>query len=169
MNTKQNKSRSTALTVIGRAERIELVDFGLTGVPSKVDTGADTSSMWASDIVRNETTGELSFKLFGSVSEFYTGESISLKRGDYDVTRVASSNGHRQVRYAVTLRIRLHGRTVRTTFTLTDRSHRTYPVLLGRRLLHKKFLVDVSRGDPLTDLEKVKRDNMRLALNGLLN
>ena len=169
MSSNQNKGPLPALTVIGRAERIDLVDFDVTGVPSKVDTGADTSSMWASGIACNETTGELSFKLFNSVSEFYTGELITLKRGDYGVTRVASSNGHRQVRYTVKLHIRLHGRAVRTTFTLTDRSHRTYPVLLGRRLLHKKFLVDVSRGDPLTDLEKIKRDNMRLALNGLLH
>lgn len=142
------------ITVIGRAEKIDLLDFGLVDVPAKVDTGADSSAIWASSIEEREDG--LHFVLFGPESPYYTGEIQHFTKPDYSMTRVANSFGHKELRYKVKLRISVKGRRIRATFTLSDRSEKTYPILIGRRLLHGKFIVDVTGGDPLKDIEEQK-------------
>lgn len=132
-----------SLTIIGSTELIDFPKQGITGVPAKTDTGADTSAVWASDI--SQKRGKLSFKLFGEGSEFYTGEVITLGRASFSTTEVTNSFGHTEERYKVKLTIVVCGRRIRASMTLADRSKTTYPVLLGRRLLARKFLVDVRR------------------------
>jgi len=147
------------LTIIGRAEKAAFADLGIKSVPAKIDTGADSSSIWASVAERKGDNLEAVF--FGPDSEFYTGEAHVFKQGEFDVTRVANSFGHREFRYKVKLSIKIKGRMINGTFTLADRSKKLYPVLIGRALLTKKFLVDVSKGSPLK-AEEIRR-------RGLLN
>ena len=167
-----------ALTVIGRAEKIDLLDFNMTDVPAKVDTGADTSAIWATSIEEKEDG--LYFVLFGPGSENYTGNVQRFTKPDYSLTRVANSFGQKELRYKVKLRLRVKDRVVRATFTLSDRSEKVYPVLLGRRMLHGKFLVDVTGGDPLAELEEQRaaaleqdlrriQRRKRYILQGILN
>ena len=137
--------------VIGRAERILFVGVTTKQVPAKIDTGADLSSVWASDIVEKDDS--LSFQLFAPGSKYYTGNRIVLKRDEYRRTGVANSFGVKESRYVVKLLITVKGRTIRASFTLADRSKKVYPVLLGRKLMHNKFIVDVSRGEPLSAKE----------------
>jgi hypothetical protein len=151
------------VTIIGRAERISLPDLGVKRAPAKVDTGADLSSLWASDI--KETDAGLEFKVFGSKSPLYTGDTVIVPKGSFELTRVASSFGHREERFVIRTPIRLARRRILATFTLADRSNKTYPVLLGRRLLHGKFVVDVAEGRPLKSIEKAKKAKMRLELS----
>lgn len=146
-------------TIIGRAEKIEMLDLGVLNVPAKTDTGADSSSVWASSVT--ERDGGLDVIFFGKGSSFYTGQIIRFPKSSYHLTRVANSFGHKELRYTVKLRIRVNGRLVRATFTLSDRSLKTYPILLGRRLLHNKFLVDVTKGEALHAEEKKKAKKLR--------
>jgi hypothetical protein len=151
--------------IIGRAERIQLVDFSDQFIPAKVDTGADLSSIWASDV--KEGAHSLSFVLFDTKSPHYTGKPIKLSATEYKLTRVANSFGTKELRYAVKLRIRIHDRVVKTTFTLADRQLKTYPVLLGRRLLNQKFLVDVSKGEALKEQERNKKKKLKRELKNI--
>jgi hypothetical protein len=160
MSTEQNKSATT----IGRAEKVYLLDYLDKPVVAKVDTGADLSSIWASEI--HETDGVLTFCLFGSESPAFTGDVVRLSEGEYSITRVANSFGQRELRYMVKFRIRLARRVIVATFTLADRSTKTYPILLGRRLLQGKFVVDVSKGQPLSDKEQAARERLRIELKG---
>jgi ribosomal protein S6--L-glutamate ligase len=141
-------------TIIGRAEKIDLRDFEISEIPAKVDTGADTSAIWASSI--SEQEDGLHFTLFGPDSPYYTGVEQVFTKPDYSLTRVANSFGQKELRYKVKLRITVKGRMVRATFTLSDRSTKTYPILLGRKLLHGKFLVDVRGGSPMLEEEAMK-------------
>src|SRR5688572_20495291 len=86
-------------SIIGRNALITL--GGIPRVPAKVDTGADSSSVWATDI--SEKNHALYFKLFGDDYPYYTGEEIIAEAGTYEQVLVASSNGERQHRFAVTL------------------------------------------------------------------
>lgn len=158
-------NQSPHLTVIGRAEIITFPDYLAMPVSAKVDTGADTSSIWATD-VRVEGA-RLQFKLLRAPHPAYAGKDIVLEESDYSVTRVANSFGHKELRYVVKLRIKVAGKLVNATFTLADRSQKTYPVLLGRKLLKNKFVVDVTRGDPLHTQEKAKRKKLELELEKL--
>lgn len=139
------------IDIIGRAEKIDFVDYGVKDVAAKIDTGADSSSIWASNI--NEHDGELSFTLFGPKSKYYTGEVITLKKSNFGQKRVENSFGQRETRYTVKMRIRVKGRLIKATFTLSNRSKKVYPILLGRRMLSGKFLVDVKSGTPLVKEE----------------
>lgn len=149
----------TEMTIIGRAERADLLDLGAKRVPVKIDTGADASSIWAHAV--KEADGKLYVVFFGKESEFYTGDQHVFEKNEYTITRVASSFGHREIRYKVKLRIRLKKRVINGTFTLSDRSKKLYPILIGRALLSKKFLVDVSKGSPLRDAEKERAGRLR--------
>jgi hypothetical protein len=157
-------SKDTQPKIIGRAEKIDIVDLGILCVPAKIDTGADSSSIWTSYI--KETSAGLECVFFGKESPFYSGLVVRIPTG-YKITRVANSFGHKELRYKVKLRIRVNGKLIRATFTLSDRSKKTYPILLGRRLLKGKFVVDVSQGDALDDVEKLKAENLKKDLEKL--
>jgi hypothetical protein len=58
---------------------------------------------------------------------------------------VKSSNGIEQTRYAIKLKVKVGDQEVLTEFTLTNRDKMNYPVLLGRKFLRHRFVVDVSR------------------------
>jgi len=148
--------------VIGRVEKISFPELGIKNVHAKIDTGADLSSIWATGI--HEENGVLSFKLFGKKSAFYTGKEIEFQATHYLLTRIANSFGHRELRYVVKLQLKLGGKTIVGTFTLSDRSKKTYPILIGRKLLNRKFLVDVSKGSPLSELESGKKVRMQKEL-----
>jgi hypothetical protein len=160
MSTEPNKPRIT----IGRAEKVYVLDYFDKPVVAKVDTGADISSIWASNI--HEGDGVLSFCLFGPEFDMYSGQVVQLAAGDYSITRVANSFGQRELRYTVKLRIKLAGRIIAATFTLADRSTKTYPILIGRRLLQGRFIVDVSKGHPLREEEREKHEKLRIELMG---
>lgn len=137
--------------IIGRTAKISIPSEGIAGVIAKIDTGADNSSIWASELDVNEGN-VLSFCLFAKDSEHYTGKRHETR--SYTVSAVRSAHGTLQIRYKVQMVVRLGGRRVRGTFTLADRSRNTYPVLIGCRLLNKKFLVDVARGSRVVSRKK---------------
>lgn len=145
-----------ALTVIGRAEKAAFLDIGVDQVPVKIDTGADACSIWAN--VTELANGHIRVVFFGEGSEWYTGEAHEFTRSEYKRTRIANSFGHKEVRYKVKLRVKLKGRIIRGSFTLADRSDKTYPVLIGCSLLRNKFIVDVSQGDLIkADKQRAKK------------
>src|SRR5262249_2808567 len=139
--------------IIGRTELIDVLN--IQNVPAKTDTGADYSSIWATSIT--EVNGELRCILFDQNSQYYTGHSLTFTQGMYEQTRVASSSGHRQARYAVKLPIRVAGRKLQARFSLAERHSMLYPVLLGCNILNDRFLVDVSKDIPIELREQLKR------------
>ncbi len=151
-----------AKDIIGQAARINLPDLGVDNVHARVDTGAKTCAIWASTIVRkDDNTLEVIF--FGQDSPHYTGRAIQFK--DFSETVVASSNGEAEHRYKIKLTVTVQGRTIYASFTLADRAHQSYPVLLGRNILRNKFIVDVSIGDVHTESEKKRSVQLQEILN----
>lgn len=153
------------MPIIGRVELVDFPDIDARKVHAKVDTGADLSSIWVEKVY--ETPIGLECVFFAQGSEYYTGKVVAFKPDEYSVTRIASSFGHRELRFKVYLRVRIKGRLVRATFTLSKRANKTYPVLLGRRLLNGKFLVDVSQGKPLRDIERQKKEKLEKDLESI--
>ena len=113
--------------IIGSTEYVEVA--GYKNLPAKIDTGADSSAIWASNIKMDEN-GILTFTLFAEKSPYYTGEII--KTTEYQVKSIRSSHGDKQIRYHVKLPL-----------TLGNQTFETY--LIGRRTISKKYLVDVSK------------------------
>lgn len=143
-------SQSTDKPVVGRVEPLTFADDGILNLPAKVDSGAYRSSIWATNI--HEKNGQLHFTLLGPSSEYYTGyEHVT---DEFRIVSVENSFGHKQERYSVFLRVRVGGKLIRSNFTLANRGAKTYPALIGRKLLKGRFVVDVSQGQPLTDEEE---------------
>ena len=129
--------------IIGRTEHIVIPSEGARSIRVKIDTGADRSSIWASNITMSDD-GKLSFTLFAPESKYYSGTVYRTK--NFEASRVRSAHGGLQVRFRIHLTIILGGKKIRGTFTLADRSKNRYPALIGCKILNKKFLVDVSKG-----------------------
>lgn len=126
--------------VIGRDDVVDFPMFGLVDVPVKIDSGAFTSTIHCSKI--KELEGELAVVFLSKKHEAYKGNYYIFK--DFSVKKVKSSNGQIQERYKVKGDILLFGKKYKTEFTLSKRSNMKYPVLLGRKLLNKRFLIDTS-------------------------
>ena len=137
------------LQIIGPVETVNFPELNISGVPARVDTGAKTSTVWASGIIENH--GMLQFVLFGPDSPLYTGKVLQFHK--YSLRTVISSIGESEERYIVRLLVGLKGRKIRATFTLANRSHQAYPMLVGRNILKGKFMVDVKLGPPLIGKE----------------
>lgn len=135
--------------VIGRAERVDFPTAGVFNVPAKIDTGAYRTSVWASDI--REEDGVLKFKLMGPGSEYYSGQDCHVSK--YEIVDVENSFGQKEKRYSLQFTVKVGHKKIRTNITLADRSKKIYPVLVGRKFLRGRYLVDVSEGDPIEDEE----------------
>jgi len=138
--------------ILGRAEKLAFSELGFNNIPARIDTGAKTSSIWASSV--REEEGRLEVVFFGSKSNHFTGAVHRFTQ--FDQTVVASSTGHAQTRYKVRLLVGLRGKRIRAWFTLADRSTQVYPVLIGRNVLAGKFVVDVKKGRVLKTAERIR-------------
>lgn len=137
--------RKKALRTIGIFDEIDLPEAGIYGLPCKIDTGADTSSIHC-DLIRIKVVkGEefLSFRLLDKGHPQYHGKQILTQ--SFKEKKVKNSFGDYEYRYQVKLPMMLFGELFNVFFNLSDRSRMKYPVLLGRRFLKNRFLVDVSK------------------------
>jgi hypothetical protein len=127
-------------TIIGRREWASLPNFGLNRIEVKIDTGAYTSSVHVSSI--EEINGILHVVFLDAAHPEF--KQITHTFSDYRKKNVKSSNGHIQERYFIRTKIILAERILNTEFSLTEREGMRYPVLIGRKTLKKRFIVDPS-------------------------
>lgn len=132
--------RSPKLDIIGRSATVKSSYFK-EPVKARVDTGARTSSIWASNIYVDRGN-MLNFTLFDPSSPLYDGKNHRHK--DFKVAVVRNSTGQEEIRYRTTIPVEISGRKIRASFNLSNRSCNNHPILIGRRTLNKKFLVDPS-------------------------
>ncbi|MUP45242.1 peptidase [Gramella sp. BOM4] len=124
--------------VIGRFDKADFPDLKLYDIAVKIDTGAYTSSIHCENI--EEVDDEIHCSFLDDEHPDYNHKPMVFK--DYDVVFVRSSNGIIQKRYLIQSRIRIFERTFKISLTLSDRQEMRYPVLIGRKFLTKKFIVD---------------------------
>ena len=125
---------------IGRLEHIALPGLGIDRVEAKIDTGAYRSALHYQRLRIRRVEGVkqlvVTFQMGGQrrTKVFRVFKRVTVK----------SSNGDSSRRYLITTRVRLAGHLARTQFTLFDRSDMKYQVLLGRKFLRGRFVVDVA-------------------------
>jgi len=112
-------------------------------VKARIDTGATTSSISAIDIEMFERDGKdwVKFKLAHNDKE--------TKEFELPVVRIVtirqSSTEERTDRPVIDAWVQIGDLKTKTEFTLNDRTHMTYPVLLGRTFFRDVAVVDVSK------------------------
>lgn len=116
-----------------------------TAVKVKVDSGALTSSMHATNLERFKRDGKRWVRYDVDVTDADTGEKVTMKfeRPLYRQITVRGAGGE-DYRPVVKMRMCIGNRIYEEQFSLRDRSDMTYPVLLGRRTIEHIGLIDVS-------------------------
>jgi hypothetical protein len=128
------------MKLIGRREFVDFPSLGISGVEAKIDTGAYTSSLHCENITINyENTKPILY---------FTIEQEGLKTlrfEDFAQKKIKNSFGEMEERYVIKTVIAVGRKKIRSVISLSNRDNMRYPVLIGRRLLKKKFLIDVDK------------------------
>jgi hypothetical protein len=126
--------------IIGRRELIDFPELGLFGITAKVDTGAYTTALHCHDIY--EKDGILHFKLLDPSHPDYNEQEQ--KFSVYSQKEIKNSFGEIEKRFIIKTVIKIGRKRIKSVISLTDRGTMRYPVLMGRKFLNKRFIVDVS-------------------------
>ena len=130
-----------AKMTVGSVETVHITPPGIP-IAARVDTGADSNSLTATDLVYFERDGDDWVRFDIEVdSGVHTVERRVLRH--VRVVQQSDVTGTR--RPVVVLRVRMGGLLGSFEFNLSDRTHLRHPVILGREFLMDTMLVDVSR------------------------
>lgn len=127
--------------VIGRTDIVDFPKLDLFGIDIKVDTGAYTSSFHSHSIEIVDDT--LKCQFLDPKHDKYHEKYFYFK--NFTQKNVKSSNGIIENRFIIKTEISLFNQIHEIELTLTERGSMKYPVLLGRKFLSKKFVVDTAK------------------------
>lgn len=129
---------------IGRIETVDLPELGMYNIKAKTDTGAETSVLHCEDFNVFEKNGRryISCHIRPDLDR---EDILTLTFPIYRERLVKSSFGQTETRHIFITKIKLFDQLYDIKLSLRDRSSMSYPMLLGRNFISRKFLVDVSQ------------------------
>lgn len=137
-----NRIDSRNLPIIGWREWVAIPELGIPRIKAKVDSGARSSSLHASNIEEFEKDGVsyVRFRIHPKQKkpEFYQIAEAKV----IDVRAVKSSSGNSTHRVVISTDIQLLDQIVTVELTLADRREMGFRMLLGREAFRGKFIVD---------------------------
>jgi hypothetical protein len=113
------------MQILGRSDRVDLPGLGLKGIHAKIDTGAYNCSLHCSQV--SVVNGRLEFVLLDEEHPEFTGRPFRVKK--FEQREIKNSFGEAELRY------------------LSNRGNLKFPVLIGRKTLRHRFLIDVTKTD----------------------
>lgn len=132
-------------TITGWREWVSLPDIGISSIKAKIDTGAQTSAIHATDITEFARDGAPWVRFTVQPWQMNELDEVVVERPIHDRRAVRSSSGHSEDRIVVLLDITLCGRTVTSEVTLTSRNEMVFRMLIGREALRYGFIVDSNK------------------------
>lgn len=135
----------TKRIVIGRKDVADFEKLNLNEIEVKIDSGAYTSSFHCHKIERMVKEGEnwVKCNFLDPDHEMFHEKEFCFPI--HKTRRVKSSNGMVEERYSIVTDITIFQKTYPIELTLTERPDMKHPVLLGRKFLSKKFIIDTSK------------------------
>ncbi len=134
--------KTKPLRIIGRHVYLDLPDLGFKAIEGKVDTGAFRTVIhcesWKEITADGKKVLEAIFNLDGSGPKKVLFE-------EYFQRDFKSSFGEMERRFCVHTTIKIGRKTIKSSVSLSNRSEMKFQVLIGRKTLLRKFLVDVSQ------------------------
>lgn len=130
------------LPIVGAVEWAKIQPAGLW-IESRIDTGADTTSIHAEDIQLVEKDGKryVRFVLIDAATGSAHQQELRLRRR----VLIKQSGGADERRYVVRMWVILGEIRSKIDVNLSDRTDFEYPLLIGRNFLMDNMIVDVSR------------------------
>lgn len=117
------------------------MDHDIADIPAKVDTGAYGSAVHADRIRLSDDGKVLHYRLLGG-HPVCGALATDMTTREFKQVLIENSFGNREERYEVRLKVKLGPKIFVASFSLADRTKKTYPILLGRKMLNDRFLVD---------------------------
>jgi|TARA_Y100000768_G_scaffold264043_1_gene201478 hypothetical protein len=139
--------------VVGWKENAALPDLSVKNVIAKIDTGANLASIDASDI-KIVTRDKIKYVKFKVMKRNNTVRKTSAPLEGYK--RIKSSNGDVEKRPYIKTTLLMDGISKKIELTLTDRGPMDYTMLIGRKALGKRWVVNPSISFLTKSKEKLK-------------
>ena len=127
--------------VVGWKEQVALPDLKIKSVIAKIDTGANVATIDADDI-KFVTRKDVKYVKFTVKKRNNTVRKTSAPLAGFK--RIRSSNGDVERRPYIKTDILMDGITKNIELTLTDRGPMDYTMLIGRKALGRRWIVNPS-------------------------
>ena len=127
--------------VVGWKEQVALPDLKIKSVIAKIDTGANLATIDADDI-KFVTRKDVKYVKFTVKKRNNTVRKTSAPLAGFK--RIRSSNGDVERRPYIKTDILMDGITKNIELTLTDRGPMDYTMLIGRKALGRRWIVNPS-------------------------
>ena len=143
--------------VLGRYDRVDLPELGLSNIHAKIDTGAYTCSLHChrAEVVE----GKLEFILLDQEHPEFTGMKFVFEK--FERRDIRNSFGEVEKRFVILTSITIFGEVITTEFSLSNHGSLKFPILIGRKILRNRFLIDVTRKNISFKEKRSKRIALR--------
>lgn len=129
------------MEVLGRYDRVDLPGLGLKNIHAKVDTGAYRCSLHCQSA--KVVNGILEFVLLDEEHPEFTGMKFTAET--FHERDIKNSFGEVERRYVITTTIKIFNEEIIAEFSLSNRGLLKFPILLGRKILQARYLIDVKK------------------------
>lgn len=129
------------MQILGRYDRVDLPELGLYNIHAKIDTGAYTCSLHChkAEVVN----GKLEFILLDEEHPEFTGMKFIFEK--FEKRNIKNSFGEVEKRFVIETSITIFEEVISTKFSLSNRGSLKFPILLGRKILRNRYLIDVKK------------------------
>jgi hypothetical protein len=131
--------------VIGWREWVQLPDLGVVEMKAKVDTGADNSSLHAFNLERFRRDGMEYVRFEIHPKQRSRKPSIRCEAPLAMEKKVKNPGGRSELRPVIRTKVVVAGEELNALVNLTSRDEMGFRMLLGRRAVRSRFLVDPGR------------------------
>lgn len=138
-------AKRDAPKTIGWREWVQLPDLGVDEIKAKVDTGADNSSLHAFELERFEDNGVPMVRFQIHPRQRKRRPSIECVAEVVKERRVKNPGGRAEMRPVIRTTLIIGGEQLDALVNLTTRDEMTFRMLLGRRTVRGRFLIDPGR------------------------
>ncbi len=132
------------IRLIGRREFIDFPLMELFGIEAKIDTGAYTSSLHCENIFIKNTNQNQELHFTVDLKDGKTPKK-DFSFADFSTKKIKNSFGEMEERYIIKTVLKIGKKNILASISLSNRDTMRYPVLIGRKPLKGKFLIDVKQ------------------------
>jgi hypothetical protein len=127
------------MQILGRYDRVDLPELGLSDIHAKIDTGAYTCSLHCREA--RVVDGKLEFILLDQEHPEFTGMKFVFD--NFQKRDIKNSFGEVEKRFIIVTSIKVFDEVITADFSLCNRGSLKFPILIGRKILRDRFLIDV--------------------------
>lgn len=131
-----------SLPMLGWREWVALPELNIPAIKAKVDTGAKTSALHAFQVERFQSKGVDMVRFWMHPIQLNEETVVQCQAPLLDEREVSDSGGHKEQRLVIATTLQMKDFSDTIELTLTNRDTMRFRMLLGRRVMEQKFLVD---------------------------